>query len=525
MSDIEEVIETTEVGSTGTSDISDEEETVNNESSEKTSCSWVTKSVPVRASKVLLPMIIDNIIFFGSSFIDSIIVSELGSDVLASSSYISNIKQFCLTTPSSMFFALQPLVTELPEDNENTPKDTAKLIASSVVMSGTFDIVAIPTMLVSHKFVGSDYSDDVKKFFRLYVIGVPANYLIQIINQLLLTTNRAYLMMPLSIIRTITEIGLSYFFIHTLKMGVSGWGLGTGLQPWISLIIASSALLKSDIRKHILKYGFTKDLNTSDIWRDVKRISVIGAPIMLQAAIVLGNTILTPFLIGGLGPASLASYQIAYYVSAWGIMILDPLSQMISVLYKQMNSNERKQLLTCSMLFNLAVSTIIIVPSFYFQQSIVNLFVDSSDENYQQISQFCETLIPTMALTIPLYATKAIGTGMLRSDRRTSAPTTAEFLGMLLLSSVLTSYFVKTDHSVEYAGFSQIAGMLVSTVVLLIHTCLLYSVNVDEDLNTTNLPYARQLGRNIYNFFYEETNNSTEENILSPDLNTAYLPG
>ena len=116
-------------------------------------------------------------------------------------------------------------------------------------------------------------------------------------------------------------------------MGMKGWGLATGLQPWATLVvIAPLPLVNEKIKKYFKDCGlFEKPQSRNELFLTAKELIKIGSPIMLQNFFTFGNLLCASLLSGRLGTSEIASFQIASAVSVWSIMLLDPLTSLLSV--------------------------------------------------------------------------------------------------------------------------------------------------------------------------------------------------
>lgn len=132
-----------------------------------------------------LPLVIDNAIFYSSAFWDSFIVGSISTEALGAANQVNNARQFAVLSPSSLFYALQPLISELRNDSYRVNV----LIRSATVLSGVLSLGIIPVLLVSPELFalfGEPNKDMIWSYFSLFVISVPAKLFIQVVNQFLL---------------------------------------------------------------------------------------------------------------------------------------------------------------------------------------------------------------------------------------------------------------------------------------------------------------------------------------------------
>lgn len=431
------------------------------------------KSTVVEAVSTLGPLIIDNVIFYGSAFIDGIIIGRLGSAVLAASSFISNIKQFTVLSFSATFVALQPLIAinaTTPEESNNI----SRLIYASFFLVGAYTLLSASLLSlapVALKAAAESGYALVGDYFHYFIAGLLAKFTVPVINQFLLSTGCATKMIPLSLFRTGLEVGLTYALANHLNMATKGWGIATAAQPWITVLLTLGiARYYRKAWQHVKKYRLNHPPKINgDYWADVKRILKIGFPACLQTMVSIGAVLMGSFFAGRLGTAALASYQVGSSVSYWGIMFLDPLTSMLSVLLPTYANNplvQHKLIVTSAIICGLSSVLLTTLPVL-LSDKVVDLYVKNNDENYAAIQSTCQHVIPIMALTAPIYGTKAIFTGMLRSKKITLSPMIAELLGTFSASTILSAIAVfAMNKGPAYIAGSQMLGMLMSAIII-----------------------------------------------------------
>ncbi len=495
------------------------------------------KPVAIEVSTTLVPLIIDNIIFYSSSFADGIIIGRLGSRVLAASSFISNIKQFTVLSFAATFIALEPLIPEKIAAGDNN--DVNRIIYSSVFLSVIYASFSIPLLLVSPYFLqlaGEPDTDLVSTYFDYFVIGVLPIYLVAVVNQFLLSTGWAAKMVPLSLFRTLFEIGLSYSLVNYQGMGVQGWGIATAVQPCVTLLVVLIiSTLSKTVNNHIRQYGLQNFPKYDSAFQQItKNILFIGLPACLQTMFAIGVGLVSVFFAATLGTTAVASYQIGSSVSYWAIMFLDPLAALLSVLLANSRNDfnaQSKILKFTSLLYGLSSTLLMLLPSVLSEQ-IVDLYVPKSDINYIEIKKTCKILIPIMALTAPIYGLKSIFTGILRSEKITLAPMLFEFFGTFLISialSAVSAFAIKKD--VTFIAGSQIIGMLMTTILLGVYSnkisqhksCFFGSqsykiFNSTDNINTeesTHQALTECVNNEQINPIFNEENDDEEKIILT----------
>lgn len=446
------------------------------ENSEKTLIASLSTYQPI-TTKIfitLTPIIIYNIIFYGSSFVDGIIIGRENSQILAASSFVSSIKQCSVLSLTQTFVVLEPLIAnQINSENKNT--EANRIIYSSAYLSIIYTAFSIPLLLIIPyflKLVGEPNTDLVSTYFNYYIIGVLPIYLITIVNQFLLSTGLAKAMIPLSLFRTVLEIGLMYFFVSYQNMSIQGWALATVLQPCTTILFISLiARFNKKAYAHISEYGLQKyPLFDSAFQQTTKDIFYLGFPSCLQMMFFVATGLVNVFFTGTLGTVALASYQIGSSVAYWAIIFLDPLSSLLGVLLPptQNDSSLQKKILTLSSIFYILSSIFLTLIPAFLPDKIVDLYVLKTDKNYVEIQHTCKTLIPIMALTAPIYGLKAIFTGFLRSKKRTIEPMISELIGTFLTTVILSSISTFAIHrkNLNFIAINYMIGMLVATIFL-----------------------------------------------------------
>lgn len=178
------------------------------------------------------------------------------------------------------------------------------------------------------------------------------------------------------IIAALTNVILDYIFVIKLGMGVQGAALATGLSQVMSSLIFIAHFLS---KRSTLKFA-KLELN----FKEIKRVVSIGLPDSLtELATAVVIIIFNQSILKYIGENGVVAYSVITYVSTLVIMTIIGINQGMQPLssfhYGKKEYDSVKKLLKMSLSAIAAVSVFSFLASFIFANSIVGIFISSSD--------------------------------------------------------------------------------------------------------------------------------------------------
>lgn len=423
---------------------------------------------------IYFPLIIDNIIVYTGSFVDGIIIGRLGTEELAASTYTSIIKMFVNTISTTVFIGIQPLVSLAYLENNETQ---LKMIFHAATMLGLmYSVICIPIYLLSPliiKLIDESKYQFTQTYFNFHSVSTPAMIGLMIITNFLVSTKKTKFMIPMSILKTSLEIGLTVLFLYTFGLGIKGWGLATGLQPNITLLLLALSAMPFKAARHYIKKcgGLEKPQFDRNLLLKIKELLKIGMPISGKYFFTVTNNLATGLIAGTFSTNLLASYQISASMSFWAITLFEPFAILMNVTLAQETNNQNRQfkirILNVSTIAVFVLATAYVFAFFMFSKEITSMYLNQQNkETQQEIEKVATSLLRIMSFTGPLYGAKAIISGILMSQKRTNPTLIAEAVGTFSISLIfsLSSAFIFDD--IRILAYGQLVGLLATNCIL-----------------------------------------------------------
>lgn len=179
------------------------------------------------------------------------------------------------------------------------------------------------------------------------------------------------------VVTSILNIGLNYWMIFVLKLGVTGAALATGISIVIGLIILLTHFLKKDKVLAFVKPSFN--------WRIIKQFHIIGFPSFLAEAgmgiFIIGYNIAIAYHAGTNG---LAAFSVINYLHTFMFLVFigigSSIQPMISYFYGAKAFDKIKEVVKIAEKTALLLGTIFLLIGIFGAQYLVVLFgVTSTD--------------------------------------------------------------------------------------------------------------------------------------------------
>ncbi|MDF9825906.1 putative MATE family efflux protein [Breznakia sp. PF5-3] len=178
-----------------------------------------------------------------------------------------------------------------------------------------------------------------------------------------------------TLVGTIINILLDYYFIMVLNMGIAGAAIATGIGQTASVMIFMTHFLKKERVLHIEKINW--DLGT------LKKIFASGTPTFLmefsQSAVAFSfNLILMAYV----GAEGVSYYSIVMYICSMFNMVLIGLTQgaqpIMSFHYGKGEEDSVKQICDIAIKTSLLLTTLMYLIIYFFGSTLASIFVSDN---------------------------------------------------------------------------------------------------------------------------------------------------
>ncbi len=384
-------------------------------------------------SKLSFPIVIGQISFALMSFIDTILMGQLGVAELAGGGLGAVVFQFFYVVGIGALVATANLIAFY-----NGQKDKLavrqSLQAGIILVFALFIIFSLiiwnagPILLA----LGQDELtvSFAERYLQVVVWSLLPAFSFVLIRSLVIGMGKPGAILPISFIATILNYPISYILMKgefgLPAMGIEGIALGTFI---ISCAMLLGLIYLTYVQKEFHDYAFWKGWYKFSPLR-MRETVKLGFPIALAHAMEVGMFSAAALIVGLLGILPLAAHQIALQATTLSFMVPLGISQAVSVkvgeLYGQNKVHETSSALKAG-LFLASVSALLAGAFFLFApEYLVNFFLQSDevkDANYQQLLLIATGILFVAALFQFVDAWQVILMGALRGFKLGSSPT------------------------------------------------------------------------------------------------------
>lgn len=384
-------------------------------------------------SKLSFPIVIGQISFALMSFIDTILMGQLGVAELAGGGLGAVVFQFFYVVGIGALVATANLIAFYngKKDTEAVHQALLSGVVLVVLLFVVFSLIiwnASPILLaLGQQDITVVFSE---RYLRVVVWSLFPAFGFVLIRSFVIGMGKPGAILPISLIATLLNYPLSYILMKgefgLPAMGIEGIALGTCIVAWGMLL----GLLYLTYRQTAFKaYAFWRGWELFSK-HEMKETLKLGIPIALAHAMEVGMFSAAALIVGLLGVNALAAHQIALQATTLSFMIPLGISQAVSVkvgdLFGQNKINETTSALK-SGLFLASISALFAGSFFLFAPDILVDFFLQSDElnsaNYQELLLVATAILFVAAMFQFVDAWQVILMGALRGFKLGSSPT------------------------------------------------------------------------------------------------------
>lgn len=419
-----------------------------------------------------LPMIVAQLAFASMSFIDTLLMGQLGVTELAGGGLGAVFFQFCYVVGLGVLVATANLIAYAK--GQNNPSDIHR-----AVLSGSITVILLSLFFGVIIWLGepillsfgqeSSTVEIASRYLKSVVWALLPAFGFILLRSLVLGLGDPSAILPISVIAAALNYPVSYALMTGSfglpALGLEGIAIGTviisfGMFVGLALLTYKKASFKP--------YPFWSG------WRlfsfpQFKETFRLGVPIAIAHAMEIGMFSAGAIMVGWVGVQALAAHQIALQCTSMSFMIPLGLSQAVSVLigqYYGASDLEKIKQISKNSLVLVSVTACMTAALFWFlPEWLVSLFIESDSSVEQSLLDIAISILFVAALFQLVDSWQVVIMGILRGFKLGTSPTVATIISYWLVG-VPTAYFLLNDYGAVgvWAGLG--LGLAASSVML-----------------------------------------------------------
>lgn len=416
-----------------------------------------TKSALSQFFKVSWPAMLESILIGLVAFIDTQMVSVLGTEAVAAVGVTGQPRMIFY----AVFFAINIGVTAIvsrrtgQKDMEGARQCLAQSVTLTVVLGVILCSIAIATAepLVSLAGADKDILGDSALYFQITMLGMLFTSIGMTINAAHRGTGKTRIAMVTNITANLVNCCLNYVLIsdnfinnalHITPIGVKGAAIATMIGNIVSCLMSVYSVFIS--KNSQLR------ISIKDCFVIRKEILKLHASVSRNAAIeqifLRVGFFITALMINNLGTPSISTNTICMNILTLSFSLGDGLGVATSALVGMNLGKNRKDL---SLLYgNLGqrvgaiFSAMFMVLFFFYGTNMVGWFIPENDPNGDFIMKAAEYIMILLALTMPAQISMVVYSGCLRGAGDTMFVAVSSFLSIAIIRPLFTYIFSYT---------------------------------------------------------------------------------
>ena len=431
--------------------------------------------------KIALPMVVGQLAFASMSFIDTVLMGQLGVEILAGGGLGAVVYQFFYIVGIGMLVATANLIAFAKGKSDALAIQRA-LLSGAVVVLGLFFIFGGLIWQISPILLLLGQSAETviyaEQYLQVVVWSLLPAFGFILLRSLVLGLGDPSVILPVSIVAAFLNYPLSYALMTGMwglpALGIQGVALGTCL---ISLLMFLG-LVALVYRKPIFKeYPFWSKWELFS-WKIFMETFKLGAPIALAHAMEIGMFSAAALLIGILGVNALAAHHVALQLTTLSFMVPLGLSQAVSVkvgeFYGARNLQNIRMVAICGLVlatFSAFISGSLFwfapewLASFFLSESLNNGALDLSLAEYAEVNSIIISILFVAALFQLVDGWQVNLMGVLRGFKLGASPTLAAIFSYWFIGFPC-SYFLLSPFGAVGVWVGMGIGLALSAVIL-----------------------------------------------------------
>lgn len=377
-----------------------------------------------------LPMAATQLVQFMVYTIDVIMIARVSADALAASSLGLVVMFLLWMIGSGPVAAVTPLISQALGANQHDYDDVRYSVRMSLWVIALMTPLVILVVLFTEPaliFFGQDpvISKMAAEYILMLSIGIPFALGVMCLRNFLAALNKTTIPLILVIISTCLNGFFNYLFIFGNwgfpRMELLGAGIASSLVYILSFVFF---VIYVSVDKEAKSFRLFKDFFTPK-WDRLKEIIVLGWPISVSTVFegMLFNACV--LLMGVIGKAEIAAYQIAMNVGALAFMLPWGLSMAgavrVGLAAGARNHEAVKRVCVITVLLCIATMATIAVFVSFLPSGIAALYLDGGPDN-DVVRNYVILFLPLAAAFMLSDAVQVAANQLLRALKDVRAP-------------------------------------------------------------------------------------------------------
>lgn len=272
------------------------------------------KTLVRKAIKVAWPSTVESFLVAMVSFIDTIMVSSLGSYAIAAVGLTTQPKFLCLTLFISLNIAVSSVVAR--RKGENDRKRANNTLFQALIITGVLSIIISALAMIFAepflRFAGSQSDTHIYAvtYFRVIMGGLIFNVISLVINAAQRGCGNTKIAMRTNLASNFVNIIFNYLLIGGKfgfpALGVAGAAIATILGTMVAFVMSIYSISHSDGFLYIK--SFKKNLNIDK--NSLKSLFSVGSSSFVEQIFMRTGFLLYSLIIANLGTSAFAAHQI-----------------------------------------------------------------------------------------------------------------------------------------------------------------------------------------------------------------------
>jgi MATE family multidrug resistance protein len=457
-----------------------------------------TKEIAKEVTSQIIPYSLNGLMINGSFFLNTWVLSQLGSDTLAASSLASSAQLLTIATSKGILVS----TSNVAGRNVDRPEMMGVVLQQSCLLAG---MISVPVIGI---FLGSEWifillgqnkniSSIAGNYLTAYAIATPAVLLLKSLEMFAIAAKKSNLVLAVNLLNTATTFGLTYGLALGKgpfpKLGVEGSAFAAAISTWAA---SGGLLLYFKCNKEFKPYKiFT--LTPAARKEMLKLLLRVGFPIGIQIGVEFLYNFIKSILAGNLSADSLSAEQI---VTQYSSLVLSPVLATATIggalISRDITENNALNVKTIGWV---TITSALIVPTISLAlfplaaKPMTSVFLDESDESYDDIVELAQWLFIINAVNNFVDGIRQGATGSLRGFYDTAIPAFL-ILTLLWVVSVPTSYVLGFPAGLGVWGlFMGRGASLLASTPLILRRWMQSSNDPEAATTAAEQPFKKQL--------------------------------
>lgn len=402
--------------------------------------------------RLALPSVMEMVLISLIGMIDTIMVSNIGTDAVAAVGLVGQPRMLMLCIFFAMNVGITAVVARRKGENR---RDEANLVMRNMIviifiLSLALMALIMPFATPLMRFAGAEPGrtlEDSTKYFLILGGALPFNALSMAICAAQRGVGNTKLTMYVNILSNLVNVLFNWLLINGIgpfpKLGVVGAALATAIGMVVGFVLCIISMCNGKRHDSFLQLSFKASwrINKQSVM-DVTKVST--SAMIEQIAMRIGFFAYAK-IVADLGTDAFAAHQIAMQFLNLSFCFADGLGVAGTSLVGQMLGSKRKDLShiygTIAQRFSLIVALVIATCCVIFRGPLVSMFISSSDGD--SVRRLAELIMIVVGLFQPFQMLAVVVSGALRGAGDVKYTARVMMLTVTVMRPVLALLAVK----------------------------------------------------------------------------------